>query len=272
MTTPNIGNPGAVGGLAPAAAGSGGNTMLTQPAFDTRITTLAFPVTGKEAGTITRGFIVWEDGFPGYSGNAVVNFLYNPSTVEFDQSVSSNAGVQASLLYAVGSNNQNLISPLQQTVSWSLLYDRTYELWGSYNAQGLATGTNTATNAASSVGVYADIMQMQQFTGMLANSSPVVGGGSLPGTATATTGYTGIMYLIPAYVFFGGSTAMTFYGYVSDWDCTVTHWTQYMVPMRCVIDITFTVLPYAAGQPAATITAPQQQVTTPNTPARVSGR
>ena len=50
--------------------------------------------------------------------------------------------------------------------------------------------------------------------------------------------------MVPAYLYLGQrNTNLNYYGYISEWDVTYTHWTQWMVPMRCVIDISFTMLP-----------------------------
>jgi hypothetical protein len=36
---------------------------------------------------------------------------------------------------------------------------------------------------------------------------------------------------------------MAFYGFISEWSVEYTHWTQNMVPIRCVISVSFTMLP-----------------------------
>ncbi len=40
--------------------------------------------------------------------------------------------------------------------------------------------------------------------------------------------------------------ALYYYGFISDWSVQVTQWTQFMIPMRCVINIDFTLLPTTA--------------------------
>lgn len=219
---------------------------ITQPAFDKRISTLAFPLTGGKFGTIQRGFMVWEQAIGGYSGKARVNFLYNPSTISADYAM-SNGSVASSYLFPTGFNNVNLRVPLNQTVEFSLLFDRTYEVQGTYESNGNPGGPNNPDqNSPQVVGVLADIMAMQQFTGMFVAYSDGNSTTTAPQSGTLT-GWQGIMQLIPAYVYFGGgnsaSSSLWYYGYVSEWDVTVTHWTQYMIPMRCVINITFTMLP-----------------------------
>jgi len=229
-----------------------GTTPISQPAFDKRISTLAFPLTGGQYGTIQRGFMVWEKAWGPYSGKAMVNFLYNPSSVEADYSM-SNGGVASAYLFPTAFNDVDLRVPLNQTVEFSLLFDRTYEVQGTYNSNGAAgTANNPGQNDPRVVGVLADIMAMQQFTGMFTAYSTGNTGTTSPSPG-ALTGWQGILQLIPSYVYFGGggsaSTSLWYYGYITEWDVTVTHWTQYMIPMRCVMDITMTMLPPNGSTP-----------------------
>lgn len=230
---------------------------IVQPPFDSRITTLAFPLQGGEFGTIQRGFMVWEQPVGGYSSTAQVQFLYNPSYVSADYTM-SNSSVASAYLFPTGFNSTNLRVPLNQSVEWSLLFDRTYELWGQYDSQGLPQQSNNSSqNNPAVVGVLADIMAMQQFTGMFVAYSSGSSTTTTPSSGSLT-GWQGIMQLIPSYVYFGGSgsalNSLWYYGYISEWDVTITHWTQYMVPMRCVINITFTMLPPPTSSGSNTIT------------------
>lgn len=221
-----------------------------QPQFDKRISTLAFPLQGGQFGTIKRGFMIWEQSIQGYSDKAQMQFLYNPSSVTADYTM-SDSSVGASLLFPTGFNATNLRVPLNQSVEWSLLFDRTYELWGGYDSEGLpAESIGPGQNNPSTVGVLADIRQMEQFTGMNVGYSSGNTASTSPNNSSLV-GHQGIMQLIPSYVYFGDANNLWYYGYISEWDVTVTHWTQYMVPMRCVMDVTFTMLPPPSSGPAA---------------------
>jgi hypothetical protein len=44
-------------------------------------------------------------------------------------------------------------------------------------------------------------------------------------------------------VYFGGVYGAFYYGYVDSFDVTFTHFTQFMVPMRAAVDVSFTLLP-----------------------------
>jgi hypothetical protein len=226
---------------------------VTQPKFDARISKLVYPLMGGRApghGTLKRGFMVWDKPLVGYSGLATVHFLYNPSTVEADYPIADST-VGAILQFPNPHDKADLRVPLQQTASWSLLFDRTYELWGSADHPGESPGKNN--NDPSVIGVLADVFQMQQFTGMLVSYSqgtnPVVNPG---GKVANFAGHQGIIQIVPSWVYFGDKSALSFYGYISEWDLQVTHWTQQMVPMRCVINITFTMLPpVSASKPGS---------------------
>jgi hypothetical protein len=57
------------------------------------------------------------------------------------------------------------------------------------------------------------------------------------------------MLIMPSFCYFGSSIAggtSQFYGYVDSWDVQYTHYTNLMVPIRCVVDIEYTLLPQAS--------------------------
>lgn len=224
-----------------------GKSAILQPRFDPRIFGLAYPLEGPEnrgvaAGTLKRGFMIWDKPITGYSDRATVHFLYNPSTVSAEFMM-SDPTVGASLLFPNAHDNLDLRVPLNQTAQWSILYDRTYELWGEYDSNGKAkNGLGAAGNNPQVIGVLADLFQMQQFTGM--NVQFQQSGNDVAGAPkTSFTKHQGILQLIPSFVYFGDENAVSYYGYISEWDYTVTHWTQHMVPMRAVVDISWTMLP-----------------------------
>ena len=116
---------------------------------------------------LQRGYMIWaQQNFLSYTGGPLgdgrdmINFLFNPSTVNTDYNV-ANASLQAAMMYTVPGDSGNLLAPLlQQTVSWQLYFDRTYEL--NYG------GNSGQVNDPAVIGVQADIYQFMQFTGILA--------------------------------------------------------------------------------------------------------
>jgi len=150
------------------------------------------------------------------------------------------------MMFPTAYNNTDLRVPLSQTVEWSLLFDRTFELWGSYNNDGSAVNGlayEDVNNDPGVAGVQVDIAAMQQFTGMNANFYS--GNNSVAQSSASSAGglYNQQGIMMPVYSFAWFGKYLWFYGYVSEWDVTITHWTQYMIPMRCVINVTFTMMP-----------------------------
>lgn len=220
------------------------NTLpIIQPPFDSRIMNLKYPLEGTRNGTLRRGFMIWHRPINGYSGRAVVKFLYNPSTVSATFSV-TDPSVGGILLFPNSNDNTDLRVPLSQTVSWSILYDRTYEIWGQYDSDGKPRqSAGPDFNNPAVVGVLADIFQMEQFTGMNVGYTSGFTASHPKVNDKTMAGRQGVIQLVPSYVHFGDQQNMNFYGYISEWDFTVTHWTQQMVPIRCIIDISWTMLP-----------------------------
>lgn len=229
-------------------------TFYTQPSFSANIQTTWGGFGSNVYGPVSHGFMEWDSvtAAPGYSSLAVVNFQFNPSTLAVSYySETSNQAV-TDYIYSTQTASATPIAAMQQSLSFALLYDRTYELWGSYNTNGTARAAGAATNLGTSLndpaaaGVGVDILAMQQFTGMLDVTD--TGTGNAPATPAGGSGAVlkpqFPLFFIPAWVYFGASlNSLYYYGFVSDWSLQVTQWTQYMVPMRCVINVDFTLLP-----------------------------
>lgn len=91
---------------------------IAQPPFSSKIQTLYYPLGGGNFGTLERGYMVWDSTIPvqGYSGQAMVNFLFNPSTVTATYSLIPDTSVQAAMLFPQAYNSTDLRVPLSQTV------------------------------------------------------------------------------------------------------------------------------------------------------------
>jgi hypothetical protein len=143
-----------------------GSPLAIQPKFAEQIRNLPSPLGVRLP--VQRGYMIWSasGGNLGYTGGQlgdgrdIVNFLFNPTTITTDYNI-GNASLQAAMMYQVPGDNGNLLSPLlMQTVSFSLYFDRTYEL--NYG------GNSSAKNDPAVIGVQAGIYQFMQFTGVLA--------------------------------------------------------------------------------------------------------
>jgi hypothetical protein len=228
--------------------------------FDKRIQSITLPgATGSQK--LSRGRMRQANNMPGYSTPFFINFLYNPSTVEATYEVQS-SGAALSMLFPNPNDASDLAVPINQQVNWTVMYDRTYELNdGAYDQSGnivsgsQAMPTPAGTTADPSVyGVWADVAQFQFFTGMMLTATQGSGNAQSGVAVGNFAGSQGFMMMVPCYVYFGGGTQsnINYYGYISEWDVTYTHWTQWMVPMRCVIDISLTMLPPPAKKTSTT--------------------
>ena len=235
--------------------------FFVQPPFATQLNKI-FPLTGSS--TLQMGYMIWDANhlMPGYGSPAVINYLYNPSTVSSDFAM-SNASAQSAQLYPNPGDAAYLAIPISQTAQWSLMFDRTFEVQGAFQQDGLPSSGNNNALDASTLGVQADVMAFMQFTGMFFNN------GNLPSAVQAANtnlaANSGIMMQQPAWALFGNSVVqngLMFYGFISEWSVQYTHWTQYNVPMRCVISVTWTMLSMPGTQPPSqpsVITLPNGQ-------------
>lgn len=245
-----------------SGAGHKKQQLVIQPRFATQITSLPQPLGVPMP--VQRGYMIWgqQNGlFKGGElgdGRDIIHFLFNPSTVTADYNVNL-TGMQAAMNYMVpGDGGTYMPNPLSQTVSWTLYFDRTYEL--NYG------GNSSAVNDPAVVGVQADIYQFLQFTGVtyanennLSSIQSAIGNNGLSSEILQTQLGTGYMMMMPAYVFFGNAlqqmydnknstnwnavgSQLSYYGFISEWTVNITHWTANMVPIRASIDITMTML------------------------------
>lgn len=239
--------------------------LVTQPKFADQIRSNPSPIGASAVdGGITRGYMIWDQPSTLYSGGplggrAMVNFLFNPSTVSTDYMI-GNAQYQAAMMYRVPGDNTNLLAPLSQTVSWQLYFDRTFEL--------LYGTPDGSINDPSIIGVQSDVYQFMQFTGVTA-SLDASDQTAILGSTVTSSGVTsgGIMMMMPCYVYFGNAsnqaggklagqgsipattqftsvgTQLAFYGFISEWSVQYTHWTVNMIPIRAAINVSFVMLP-----------------------------
>jgi hypothetical protein len=256
--------------------------LLIQPKFATQSQSYGTPM-GSPSTDVFRGYMIWDQGSSngglglGYTGGQhsdgrdIINFQFNPSTVDTSYSV-NNASLQAAELFPVPGSTNVLLAPLQQFVSFNLYYDRLYELNYGTGANGAGTGLP---NDPAVIGCQADVLQFMQFTGQLASNlnsgvqsvldGTTAGTQSATGSAVtaaqinSTLGGGGIMMMIPAWIYFASAAPdsvssksinfssvaarLNYFGYVSSWSVEYTHWTAQMIPIRCVISVSFTLLP-----------------------------
>lgn len=202
---------------------------LRNPPFDARIKTLLGPGSDFK---LKRGKLVNMETNRG-GAYWVLHFLYNPSTIQVGHAVVEDT------LPDYEHSKYDLSSFLGETNSslqWSLLFDRTYEVWD----RGLI---NTP---AGKYGVYTDVRALYGLLGMV-EQSPITGIDLIKRPMLNT----------PAQVYFGGEGSLSYFGRINSIDITYTNWTKKMVPFRCVINIGMAIYPKVpqnmrVGQPEET--------------------
>lgn len=220
--------------------------------FDPRITSIPFTqnlggvdwVTGSGGKKLTRGFIIQEK--PVHGARQRCNFLYNPSTISISHGIDTNVLSDPNAVDKNDVTAGQTLLPLQQTLTFSLLFDRTYELWDSSKLYG------EAATMVPAFGVAYDILSLYKITGV-ATPMPVTDDHNADADAfkkafskgTYTNGPAGPMTYVPVYVVIGASLA--YYGVIQQLDLQYTHWTQAMIPSRCQVTITVTLLPVPQG-------------------------
>uniref|UniRef100_A0AAU3I986 Uncharacterized protein n=1 Tax=Streptomyces sp. NBC_01393 TaxID=2903851 RepID=A0AAU3I986_9ACTN len=217
--------------------------IVDNGSFDPRITTI--PTIAREGGTynqnLTRGWVIQESAVKGTRYRC--NFLYNPSVVSVSHVINTNVLADQNAIDPNDvSQKSGAILPLQSSVSFSLLFDRTYELWDSTHISG-----DTRYDVAT-MGVAYDVLALYKITG-IASTVSIKSDGQADDHVTETSfskgsftkGATGPMLWVPVYVVFGEH--LDYYGVIQELDVQYTHWTTNMVPSRCQVSITMQLLP-----------------------------
>jgi hypothetical protein len=181
---------------------------------------------------------------PATSSDDVVwqlQFLYNPTDVNFTASVNANAAAAdpSSTPFTNGANTGNPIG----TASFALLFDRTFEC-------------NDPSSALHDWGVQADIALLYSMLGMDENQIIAEGLGSKTGNQSSLLDPLSRDNAWMPSAPMGGSRALltaifghrlTFFGRIDSIAIDYTHFTQQMVPVRCALSVSMTVWPPLAG-------------------------
>jgi hypothetical protein len=200
-------------------------------------------------------------------GTFNLGFLYNPSTVSVSHSISSADQMIPPYLRQAADTG----IPLRTSggsVSLSLLFDRTYDVWGGQPGE-----------LAHDLGVLIDIHTLYGLTGITtplsaAQSSSPAGSsstgddsGNLQTALNVTpNAVTGTMQLYPIWAVlanmpggyrglgpqtsqqFPDISLMRYFGYISSIDVAFTHFTQQMVPFRCAVGLSIQLMASAGYQ------------------------
>lgn len=227
--------------------------------FDPRITSIPTVVyAGDYSEDLTRGWIIQDKAVGGVRYRC--NFLYNPSTVSVSHSVNTNVIADENAINPYDVTAQDFLLPLQQSVSFSLLFDRTYELWDPSKLSGAAKDN------VPTMGVSWDVQSLYKITGIASPIDVDTAKSSDSGAVQSSAftkgdfkdGATGPMLYVPVYAVFGYK--LEYYGVIQELDVQYTHWTSQMIPMRCQVGITMQLLPRNSAKNSS---RPQPKFTMP---------
>jgi hypothetical protein len=237
---------------ASTAKSPGSSPIIDNGPFDPRITTIPFTQKTNSfsgGGALTRGFIIQQNPIGGSRYRC--NFLYNPSIVSLTHGIDPNVVTNPAAINPNDKTAGQVMMPLNQTLSFNLLFDRSYELWDSSKLYG------DALTWVPVYGVAYDIISLYKITGIATALSDI----TQIGTSTSdflkgkfTTHPAGPMLWVPVYIVIGST--LSYYGVIQELDIQFTHFTQGMIPMRCQVGVTVTLLPTPAGTKYQTIIGP----------------
>jgi hypothetical protein len=244
------------GNLYPTLSGKPGSNVVSNPPFHPSILNVGGGNSAtnprlnngfgyNSGGNLQRGKLVGGAGaYYGVPTNVsyIVNFLYNPATIYESRAIDMNSGILPASARNQSDTGQ-YATGLSTTISFALLFDRTFELWDSSY-----TGT-----IAGTYGARADIESLYNLVGIntsvAATQSVVNPQQGSNGTQKTNVTIQGPMIVSPCNLYFGANSpgALSFYGFISGMDITWSHFSAAMVPVRAEVDVTFTVLPTSSN-------------------------
>lgn len=161
-------------------------------------------------GNLRRGKLVRRDANNRRVG--LLHFVFNPESVSYSYDIN----IDDIAVEDVGANDTPFLGPAI-TCSFSLVFDRTYEVLYDRN----------------SPGVLDDVAVLEH----------ILGSKNVNGTTTAPVG-------LPVSVYFGSDRSMSFGGIITGASVTMTHFTAEMVPVRLGMNITMLRMKEADSQVA----------------------
>lgn len=206
------------------------------PPFDPRILKIGAP--GLGSNKLQRGRIVEATADDMTGTKHGVHFLYNPVAITATHNV-SNQIVNGANLGQTGTATGQMGTLVNiGGTSVDLLYDRTYELWDSSKRHTLA----------GRFGVYADVLAYYYLLGITGSGETTNENATVANmqqalglTDTSTHVWQSLYPQRPIsgkrlmYLYIGDK--MRFYGIVTGFSVTYSHWNYAMIPSRCQVSL-----------------------------------
>jgi hypothetical protein len=219
---------------------------IWNPKFDPRILTHPdFALPGvKNGNVINRGAIIGADNKYG------INFLYNPSVYSLSHAIDSSNPIIPQIDRNVADTG-SYFGDTGTTLTFDLLFDRTYELWDS---------SIKGKKPAGIYGTAVDVFAIYQLTGVATNidwsTATQYDAAVALNKATAAAPITAPIQPNPCTVYFGGVTAQQYYGFISGLAVNHIHFASNMVPMRTTVSISMNILPATTSFTTAPVASP----------------
>lgn len=190
-------------------------------------------------------------------------FLFNPTEIDLEYSFDTTVtGALNPIFVANGAttNTQGLM--LNQTQSFTLLFDRTYDLWAGKNGLNYA---NCLNGGPYTFGAQWDVWAIERLVGVYGQASGQGPSGPPAGSiCTVQFGGAGVQNSQTGYLTLGDTGASTatiqpwvnFNGWMTEFQVEYTRFDSNMVPSRAAVSLSFM---QVYSQPVSYNTAPQDQ-------------
>lgn len=178
--------------------------------------------TGKSSGPLGSSTGVANAAKAGVLDSVKLRFLYNPSDLTESGSPSDTLFPDVAGQNGDTNDTASLIGATTVSISFSLLFDRTYEINQGYNTPGQTSDNPTQVNQYSHLsGVQVDVLTFKALIGVPLNGE-------------------GLPLYLPVHLYLGGVSSPSFYGVINNYSVAYSHFSTYMVPMRAAISIGMT--------------------------------
>ena len=189
---------------------------------------------------------MWNTDYTSAANQNVVYFLFNPSVIDVSHAIDTNIPDPTQMS---ADDLGKAMGPLQQTLSFTLIFDRTYETWDSSMVNDGGPGQ---------YGCYIDIQALYNMVGVTSPLSAIQNSVGTTGIQTSlayTFNPSGPMRMTPVRVLFSANV-LSYFGYISELDIEYTHFTTNMVPSRVTVGVSMQLMiaPPSAAQ-LGTVTA-----------------
>lgn len=214
--------------------GKGSSTTALNPAPDPRVRTIGPP--SARGAQLQKGYIITSPGGSGIDGR--INFMFNPQSIGVTHAANANSAAAPTVAQPQGMPAeiyQTWANPVG-TLTVSLLFDRTYEVWDGTKGQ------------TSKLGCYQDILAFYALFGVIGSSkSDLIVTRTKSGLSFEN--YDMLAGIFPSqpiafptvYMYLG--RVMRYHGFITGMTATITHWSEKMIPMRCSVDFSMNLAP-----------------------------